>query len=224
MDSSLSEIKEMYNTPIRVKPTRLADIRSSLAIRSSTDLRVVTTLLKQVCRYALIDLNRRSTCMAKCQSTRKDMGGPDSWCGAHERRINEILSRPDDSDQEPHHLWDEIEKCDQCNQSLSYPEPPDCARTCGSHQKSDKQSDLVILADQLSTRVGVDADWLLFLVWYCYTYICPKKMLTTAGVLEWFLLSRHYEQVLYNERRSYVAYTQRFLECPLTGEQTVFEH
>jgi hypothetical protein len=201
MSATLLKISLVHRTRVKVKATRFSDIRPSLGMKSYSHLLETTTILKQLCREILADVIKQSNCRSACQSSYSG----EVLCTAHEKWVHTIFQLDQPGNDETYEdRWEEIDQCPECNNKQHYVTADECV-------VNSKNVSRDVLADKLSTTVQVDKDLIIFLIWHCYTNVCSKKMLITAGVIEWLLLGLQYEHILRAEIQSFQLYFYRYL-------------
>jgi len=192
----LSSIRSTYTDRVKIPTLHIRDLRGSIGITSNRSLAPVTILLKRLCMFIKIELDWMSA-----NDQRSPPSSSQDLCTIHLERIQ----RFDEQDAVEVTVFDEIDVCPECNETTT--ERQECIVKLGGV--------IGTISKQLSVLVHVNRNWIIFIVWYCYTQICSKNMLKTAGVIERVLLSADYETVglclIGNMRTS----RRQFSQCPL---------
>jgi hypothetical protein len=212
MDTVTETLKAIQNTYVdrlKIPSLQIRELRGVLGIASRRTLVPIITILKRLCMLIKIEMDGISTCKTDCQSRRTMCQEHDILCDVHLEWIQRFDTLSIEQQDEEINMFDEIDNCPECN---DYIDVPDCMHECIVSPA--KRRTITFVSKQLSTIVQVDKDWIIFIVWYCYTQICSKNMLRTAGVIERLLLGVEHEEFilrLNSEIQTFRLYSQ----CPM---------
>ena len=210
MAKTLTTIKNTYGDRVKIPSLRIRDLRGTLGITSSRRLVQVITILKRLCMHIKITMDGISTCRTNCQIRRTMCMQEEVLCDSHLGWVMRFDTMSIEQQDDAVAMFDEIDNCPECNDCVDV---SDCMHEC--IVPTVKRRITESLSEQLSTVVQVvDKDWIIFIVWYCYTQICSENMLKTAGIIERLLLSAEHEDFilrLNSEIRTFHVYSQ----CPL---------
>jgi hypothetical protein len=212
LSETLSAIRNTYKTRLRIPTIKVSEVRVTLGISSKRTLDPIVTLLKKLCLRITIELGVLAKCETDCQSSHAICLQQERLCETHlewVQRFDALSSKQQDTQLG---MFDEIDNCPDCNDVEGCPDIDNCIRACIPTPKN--LTTLNTLSDRVSGIVSVDKDWIIFLIWYCYTQVCSNNMLLTSGILQHFLLGAQYEENILRLNREIRTF-RSYSKCPL---------